>query len=43
MEVAAVAREARMRIFGVASQDTMNPNTAIVPGRLKRAKIINAV
>lgn len=42
MEVTAVAREARMRIFGVASEDTMNPDTATVPGRLKRAKVINA-
>ena len=42
MEVTAVARQARMRIFGIASQDTMNPDTATVPGRLKRAKVINA-
>lgn len=42
MEVTAVAREARVRVFGVDSQDTMNPDTATVPGRLKRAKVINA-
>ena len=41
MEVTAVARELRMPIFGVASEDTMNPDTGTVPGRLKRAKVIN--
>lgn len=41
-EVTATAREARMRVFGIASEDTMNPDTATVPGRLKRAKVINA-
>lgn len=42
MQVTATARQARMRIFGVAREDTMNPDTATVPGRLKRAKVINA-
>lgn len=41
-EVTATAREARIRVFGVEAQDTMNPDTATVPGRLKRAKVINA-
>ena len=36
------ARQARMRVFGVDFEDTMNPDTATVPGRLKRAKVINA-
>lgn len=41
-QVTATAREARMRVFGIAGEDTMNPDTATVPGRLKRAKVINA-
>lgn len=41
-QVTATGREARMRIFGIAMEDTMNPDTATVPGRLKRAKVINA-
>lgn len=42
LEVTSTAREARMRVFGIAAEDTMNPDTATVPGRLKRAKVINA-
>jgi hypothetical protein len=41
-QVTATAREARRRVFGIAMEDTMNPDTATVPGRLKRAKVINA-
>lgn len=41
-EVTLTAREARIRVFGVDSLDTMNPDTATVVGRLKRAKVINA-
>ena len=41
-DVTATAREARTRVFGVDALDTMNPDTATVVGRLKRAKVINA-
>lgn len=41
-EATATAREARMRVFGVSAEDVMNPDTATVVGRLKRAKVINA-
>ena len=41
-EATATAREARQRVFGISSEDTMNPDTATVPGRLKRARVINA-
>lgn len=41
-DVTQTAREARTRVFGVDSLDTMNPDTATVVGRLKRAKVINA-
>lgn len=41
-DVTTTAREARTRVFGVDSLDTMNPDTATVVGRLKRAKVINA-
>lgn len=41
-DVTQTAREARTRVFGIDSLDTMNPDTATVVGRLKRAKVINA-
>lgn len=41
-DVTLTARQARMRVFGIAGEDAMNPDTATVPGRLKRAKVINS-
>lgn len=42
MEATETARMARIRVFGIAAEDVMNPDTATVVGRLKRAKVINA-
>lgn len=41
-EVTMTAREARTRVFGIDALDAMNPDTATVVGRLKRAKVINS-
>lgn len=38
----ATARQARIRLFGISAEDTMNPDTATVVGRLKRQKVITA-
>lgn len=42
MEATETARMARIRVFGITAEDAMNPDTATVVGRLKRAGVINA-